>query len=97
MNETCKSEILEVTYSAIIIEQEDCYIKAQGNARTNASNPRLVPRPSIPEVVELDFEADPGPLQMITPVEAKYPLSGIRGIESVTVYSDTNKISIQIK
>lgn len=97
MNETCKSEILEVKDAGIIIKQDKIYMEAQGSARTNASNPRLVPRPSIPEVIELDFEADPGPLQVITPVEAKYPLSNIRSFKSVTVYSDTNKIVIPIR
>lgn len=97
MSQKPKSEILEVKSAKLIIEPDTIYVGALGTARSNATNPRLVRRPSLPEVIELDFQADPGPTLGLTEVKAKFPLHRIGGLERITIYSDTTKITIPIR
>lgn len=71
------------------------FVIASGEARTNATSSRLMRSslPSIPEMLQLDFEADDGPLQVITKVTAVYEIEGPHAFHQVTVHAATNSIS----
>lgn len=71
------------------------FVIASGEARTHAASPRLVrcPLPSIPETLQLDLEADDGPLQVITKVTAVYEIEGPHAFRQVTVHAATSSIS----
>ncbi|HEX3043480.1 MAG TPA: hypothetical protein VHY08_01895 [Bacillota bacterium] len=97
MTKEAKSEILEVKYVAVMIEPEAMYVIAEGTARSNATHPRLVQRPSLPGIIELDFQADPGRTLGLTKVKARFPLHRIGGLVKVTIYSETTKITISIR
>ena len=74
------------------------FVIASGEARTNATSPRLVrcAQPSIPGMLQLDFEADDGPLQVITKVTAVYEIKEPHAFHQVTVHAATNSISREI-
>lgn len=97
MRKEGQSEIVAVQYAALMIEAEAIYVAAIGTARSNATLPRLVRRPSLPETLELDFQADPGPAPGLTEVKAWFPLSSIGGLERVTIFSETTKTTIPIR
>lgn len=71
------------------------FVIASGEARTNATGCRLMrcALPSIPETLQLDFEADDGPLPVITKVTAVYEIEGPHAFHQVTVHAATNSIS----
>ncbi|TMQ07652.1 MAG: hypothetical protein E6J90_42715 [Deltaproteobacteria bacterium] len=74
------------------------FVIASGEARTNATSPRLVrcALPSIPETLQLDLEADDGPLPVITKVTAAYEIEGPHAFRQVTVHAETNSMSREV-
>jgi hypothetical protein len=71
---------------------------AFGEAGTNATSPRLVRsvlRPD-PETLLLDFEADDGLLQVITPVEATFEIEHPERFTRVTVHARSGSITREL-
>jgi hypothetical protein len=88
----------EVLIARTMSDPPRTFVIASGEARTNATSPRLVrcEQPSIPETLGLDFEADDGHSHVITPVTAMFELKGTHGHNAVTVHAASNSITQEV-
>lgn len=91
------NKVFQVTEAHLIAEAGRLYVRAWGIASTNASNPRLEQQPSIPTLLSLNFCCDPGPLPVLTKVEAIYQVASVEGIDAIEVHGDTNTVTIRVK
>ncbi len=90
--------VFEVS-KAYLLAQPQLFVRAWGIASTNASNARLVRSddPTLPETLLLDFCVDPGPLQVLTEVEAVLPLESIDGYREIIVRGKINSVMIHVQ